>query len=165
MSASSARQVHRLTPLTKPGRQSAIAGIVSALAVRSQAELGALLRERGIAVTQATLSRDLEELGAAKAQGRYVLTAEPGPWPAADAPGRLARLAEELLLGADRVANQIVVRTPPGGAQLLASAIDRGDLPGVVGTVAGDDTVLVICRDERSAATATSALLALAEGQ
>jgi transcriptional regulator of arginine metabolism len=56
------------------------------------------------------------------------------------------------------------LRTPPGGAQLLASAVDRGTLSGVVGTVAGDDTVLVICRDERAARATASALLALAEG-
>jgi transcriptional regulator of arginine metabolism len=157
--------VHRLAPHTKVARQTAIADIVGGLAVRSQAELGERLAGRGIQVTQATLSRDLEELGATKAHGRYVLTAEPGPWPAADAPGRLARLAEELLVGAERAQHTVVVRTPPGGAQLLASAIDRGTLAGVVGTVAGDDTVLIVCRDDRAARETTSALLALAEGQ
>ncbi len=156
--------LRRLTPLTKAARQAAIADLVGGQPVRSQAELGGLLADRGVQVTQATLSRDLEELGAGKSHGRYVLAAQPGPWPAADAPGRLARVAEELLVGAERAANMVVLRTPPGGAQLLASAVDRGTLDGVVGTVAGDDTVLVVCHDERSARAATSALLALAEG-
>jgi transcriptional regulator of arginine metabolism len=156
--------VRRLAPHTKVARQTAIGEIVADRAVRSQAELGELLAARGIQVTQATLSRDLEELSATKARGRYVLAVEPGPWPAADAPGRLARLAEELLVGAERASTMVVLRTPPGAAQLLASAIDRGTLAGVVGTVAGDDTVLVICRDERAARATASALLALAEG-
>ncbi len=157
--------LRRLAPHTKAARQTAIGEIVGADPVRSQAELGERLAARGIQVTQATLSRDLEELGATKAHGRYVLGAEPGPWPAADAPGRLARLAEELLVGAERAATMVVLRTPPGAAQLLASAVDRGTLAGVVGTVAGDDTVLVVCRDERAARTTTTELLALAEGQ
>jgi transcriptional regulator of arginine metabolism len=155
---------HRLAPTTKAARQSAIAELVAGQPVRSQAELGSLLADRGMQVTQATLSRDLEELGAGKAHGRYVLSTAPGPWPAADAPGRLARVAEELLVTAELAANLVVLRTPPGGAQLLASAVDRGTLSGVVGTVAGDDTVLVICRDERAARATASALLALAEG-
>ncbi len=162
----------RLAPLTKAARQAAVTDIVNTESVRSQAELGGLLAARGIQVTQATLSRDLEELGATKAHGRYVITAEPGPFPAADAPQRLARVAEELLLGADQAQNLVVLRTPPGGAQLLASAVDRSALRAsgdtasdqVVGTVAGDDTVLVICRDDAAARSLARRLLRLAEG-
>jgi transcriptional regulator of arginine metabolism len=166
--------VTRLAPLTRAARHAAITEIVSAADVRSQADLAVLLAERGVQVTQATLSRDLDELGATKAHGRYLITAEPGPWPAADTPGRLARLAEELLLGAEPAQNLVVLRTPPGGAQLLASGIDRGSLDvdstargapvHVVGTVAGDDTVLVVCRDATAAHSLARRLLQLAEG-
>ena len=158
------RQVTRLAPLTKAARHAAITELVATTDVRSQADLAALLADRGVQVTQATLSRDLDELGATKAHGRYVITAEPGPWPAADTPGRLARLAEELLLGAEPAQNLVVLRTPPGGAQLLASAVDRGTVHDVVGTVAGDDTVLVICRDDAAARSLARRLLQLAEG-
>jgi transcriptional regulator of arginine metabolism len=166
--------VARLAPLTKAARHAAITDLVTAADVRSQADLAGLLADRGVQVTQATLSRDLDELGATKAHGRYVITAEPGPWPAADTPGRLARLAEELLLGAEPAQNLVVLRTPPGGAQLLASAVDRGSYGtsrtasgaahNAVGTVAGDDTVLVICRDAAAARSFARQLLRLAEG-
>lgn len=173
--AGAAVKLARLAPLTKPARLAAVTEIVNGESVRSQAELGTRLAARGVQVTQATLSRDLEELGATKAHGRYVITTEPGPFAAADAPGRLARVAEELLLGAEQAQNLVVLRTPPGGAQLLASAIDRGtrstgrtasgdSLEKVVGTVAGDDTVLVICSDEASGRSVARRLLALAEG-
>lgn len=164
MSVRVKHSVSRLTPLTKAARHAAIADLVASAVVRSQADLAGLLAERGVQVTQATLSRDLDELGATKAHGRYVITAEPGPWPAADTPARLARLAEELLLGAEPAQNLVVLRTPPGGAQLLASAVDRGTVHDAVGTVAGDDTVLVICRDAAAARSLARQLLQLAEG-
>ena len=170
-SAPVTRSVARLAPLTKAARLAAVTEIVGAHDVRSQAELGALLARRGVQVTQATLSRDLEELGASKSHGRYVITAEPGPYAAADAPGRLARVAEELHVGAQQAQNLVVQRTEPRGAQLLASAVDRGSLhlgrstrEPVVGTVAGDDTVLVVCADEAAARSVARHLLTLAEG-
>jgi len=141
-------------------------------AVASQGQLLDLLGEDGINVTQATLSRDLVELGAVKVrQGRglvYAVPAEGGdttPRPAqhpAHFSGRLARLCEELLVNARAVGNQVVLRTPPGAAQYLASAIDRSDSPDVLGTIAGDDTILVIATDPDGGPDVAARLLALA---
>jgi transcriptional regulator of arginine metabolism len=160
--------VRRLAPVTKAARQAKIAALLADSPVRSQTELVALLAADGLQVTQATLSRDLEELGASKAHGRYVLAAEPAPWPAADDETRLGRLAQELLLSAEAAANLLVLRTPPGGAHLLASTLDRtaaADVNAtVVGTVAGDDTILLVCRDDRGARALGARLLRLAEG-
>ncbi len=161
----------RLAPVTKAARLSKVAELLVARAVRTQDELAGLLAAAGMPVTQATLSRDLEELGATKAHGRYVLAGEPAPWPAADDETRLGRLAQELLLSAEAAANLLVLRTPPGGAHLLASSLDRIAASSgsalnatVVGTVAGDDTILLVCRDDRGARTLATRLLRLAEG-
>ncbi len=105
-------------------------------------------------VTQATLSRDLEELGAVKVRGGdgpavYVIP-EDGHRPlreAEAAPARLIRLLRELLNGVDSSGNIAVLRTPPGAAQYLASALDRAGLSEIVGTIAGDDTILVVARE------------------
>lgn len=141
--------------LTKAGRQARIAALLHAVPVRSQTELGRLLADEGVAVTQATLSRDLEEMGAVKVRRAGIGTvysvpsAPPGPVLRAltdDGDGRISRLAAELLVSIESSANLVVARTPPGGAHLLASAIDRADLSEVLGTVAGDDTVLVVTR-------------------
>lgn len=160
--------VTRLAPLTKAARQARVAELIAGHPVRSQADLVRLLAAEGVQVTQATLSRDLEELGATKAHGRYVVPTEPAPWPAADADTRLARLAEELLLAAEPAQNLLVLRTPPGGAHLLASALDRTAQPWVTGTVAGtiagDDTVLLVCRGSAGAEQLSARLLRLAEG-
>jgi transcriptional regulator of arginine metabolism len=142
-------------PLTKAARHARISSIVRARPVHSQSELARLLAEDGVIVTQATLSRDLEELGAVKVRSTdgtpaaYVVP-EDGARPlrpAEAAPVRLVRLLEELLTGADASGNLAVLRTPPGAAQFLASALDRSGLPQVIGTIAGDDTILAICRD------------------
>lgn len=143
--------------LTKAGRQTRIAALLASTAVRSQTELGRLLADEGVEVTQATLSRDLEEIGAVKVRRNgigtvYAVPETEFPGPALRAlsePGeaRFSRLAAELLVSVEASANLAVARTPPGGAHLLASAIDRAALPEVLGTVAGDDTVLVVTRD------------------
>ena len=117
-----------------------------------------LLAERGVHVTQATLSRDLVELDAIKVRAPsgslvYAVPGEGGdrrptaPGETAAAVGRLARLCGELLVSADASANLVVLRTPPGAAQFLASAFDKAEFPDVLGTIAGDDTVLVIGRE------------------
>jgi transcriptional regulator of arginine metabolism len=128
--------------------------------VHSQTELAELLSGEGIQVTQATLSRDLEELGAVKVSGAYLIP-EDGNRPlrsAEQAPARLVRLLRELLTGVDASGNLVVLRTPPGAAQFLASALDRSGLPDVVGTIAGDDTILVVAREPgASAGTALAA--------
>jgi len=136
-------------PATKAARHERIALLIRGLMVRSQTELADLLADEGILVTQATLSRDLEELRAVKVRGAYLIPedGERALRPAEEAPTRLIRLLRELLTGVDCSGNLVVLRTPPGAAQFLASAIDRTGLPDIVGTIAGDDTILVVARD------------------
>ena len=145
------------TPLTKAARHARIVEILVRQPVRSQGELARILAEDGVHATQATLSRDLEELGAVKLRGpdggapAYVVPDDGTPPPirpiAEPTPPRLARLLAELLVATDASGNLAVLRTPPGGAHFLASALDRAGQPDVVGTIAGDDTVLVVARD------------------
>lgn len=149
----------------RAGRQARIVAILSTAEVRSQSELAARLAAEGIEVTQATLSRDLEELGAIKLRGAdggvgvYVVPEDGSPVRGvAGGTGRLSRLLGELLVSTDASANLAVLRTPPGGAHYLASAIDRAALPYVVGTIAGDDTVFVVAREPMSGADLASAL-------
>ena len=142
------------SPLTRTARHARIVELIRERAIRSQTELADLLAADGVQVTQATLSRDLEELGAVKVRGgdgrAVYLIPEDGHRPLRDAetaPARLVRLLRELLTGVDASGNITVLRTPPGAAQYLASALDRAGLSEVVGTIAGDDTVLVVARD------------------
>ena len=160
------------TPLTKTARHARIADILAREQVRSQEELAELLeRYAGVHVTQATLSRDLDELGIVRLRSGgslvYALPEEPGgpgshpggpgPHPggaSARAAGsesphdaRLGRYLGELMTSAEASANLVVLRTPAGAAQFLASVIDHAAMPSVLGTVAGDDTVLMIARD------------------
>lgn len=160
-------------PLTKAARQSAIVAILESQAITSQGQLGQLLSDTGVQVTQATLSRDLEELGAVKvrrSQGA-VYELSPEGQPRAGTPqavdARLGRLLEELCVSAEPTGPFVVVRTPPGGAHFLAAAIDRAGLPEIAGTVAGDDTVFLITRTPATAdaTNLSERLLALAEGR
>ena len=142
---------------SKAARHARIVTILNSRRVGSQAELAAALDDEGFEVTQATLSRDLEELGAVKLRTpdgglpSYVVPEDGAPLTsriAKDAPPqRLARLIDELLVSAEASANLVVLRTPPGAAHFLASAVDRAGLPDVLGTIAGDDTILVVARD------------------
>lgn len=140
-------------PSTKAARHGRITDLLRAGAIRSQTELLATLASSGISVTQATLSRDLEELGAVKLRGVdggapiYLIPEDGGPRPMAGGTSRLARLLGELLVSHDGAGNLAVLRTPPGAAQFLASAIDRAGLDEVIGTIAGDDTILVVARE------------------
>jgi transcriptional regulator of arginine metabolism len=141
--------------VTRVARQARIVELVSTMAIRSQTELAKILGAEGVDVTQATLSRDLDELGAVKLRGAdagapvYVIPEDGSPVRGMQGgTSRLARLLGELLVSADYSANLTVLRTPPGAAQFLASAIDRAALHEVVGTIAGDDTVLVIAREQ-----------------
>jgi transcriptional regulator of arginine metabolism len=150
---------------TRAGRQDRIVSILSSSPVRSQSELAALLADEGIDVTQATLSRDLEELGAVKLRGAdggvgvYVVPEDGSPVRGVSGgTARLSRLMGELLVSVDSSANIAVLRTPPGGANYLASAIDRAALPYVVGTIAGDDTVFVAAREPMTGAELAAAL-------
>jgi transcriptional regulator of arginine metabolism len=190
-----------MNPVTKTARQARIAAILTREQVRSQEELAELLeRYASLHVTQATLSRDLDELGVVRLRAAggglvYALPEEPGGPGSRPGPGgtggprgewgggqppprgvggdespqeqggsggdrsprgdraesassaRLVRYLGELLTSAEASANLVVLRTPAGAAQFLASVIDHAALPSILGTVAGDDTVLVITRD------------------
>jgi transcriptional regulator of arginine metabolism len=184
-------------PLTKTARQARIAAILAREQVRSQEELADLLeRYASVHVTQATLSRDLDELGVVRLRAAggalvYALPEEPGgpgsrpggtlfpshahpdliepepdqgerrqePAP----PTRLTRYLGELLTSAEASANLVVLRTPAGAAQFLASVIDHAALPSILGTVAGDDTVLVIARDPAGGDALAAEFLRLAQ--
>ncbi|HEX3752061.1 MAG TPA: arginine repressor [Streptosporangiaceae bacterium] len=165
-------------PGTKASRQAWVAATLDDRPVRSQEELARLLAERGMPVTQATLSRDLEEIGAVRVRAPdgslvYALPEEPGG--PGSRPGgvgggtepasghRLSRTASELLISAEASANMVVLRTPAGAAQFLASVLDHVAWPSILGTVAGDDTVLVIARDPAGGDALAAQLLALAE--
>jgi len=138
----------------KAFRQAAILEIVGRERVRSQEHLRARLRTRGLDATQATLSRDIKELGLVKRarDGAYQRPAVEASAGSSDGAASLKRAVSEYLRGIDRVAQLVVLRTDPGQAQPLAVAIDRAGDAAVVGTIAGDDTILVIARSDRRAA-------------
>ncbi len=160
-------------PATKVARHQRIIELVRREPVSSQAQLSSLLATDGIVVTQATLSRDLDELGASKVTTHdgpavYAVPAD-GAASASSADesstARLARIAEELVVRVDHSANIVVVRTPPGAAQFFASAVDHTLRSTVIGTVAGDDTVLLVTRDPDGGASVADELLALVENR
>jgi transcriptional regulator of arginine metabolism len=161
---------------SRTARHRRIVELLETRRVRSQAELVRLLAGDGVAVTQTTLSRDLDELGAVKIRDGegdlvYAVPAEGGdPTPRlapanGEGTGRLNRLAAELLVSADASGNLVVLRTPPGAAQFLASAVDRAGLPDVIGTIAGDDTVLMIARAPDGGAALAERMLGLARSE
>ena len=136
----------------KTRRQALLLELVDREVLRSQEQLRRRLHQRGFDATQATISRDIKDLGLVKRAGDGAYQ-QPGvdatnPETALAA---LARAADEFLRRVDRVQYLVVVRTGVGQAQPLALAIDRAQLPEVVGTIAGDDTILVIARDGRRA--------------
>jgi transcriptional regulator of arginine metabolism len=149
----------------KPRRQSAIRDIVEHEPIRSQEQLRQRLSARGFAVTQATLSRDIKEIGLMKraSDGAYQPAGVEAPVASA-ALATLARALGEYLAGAERVQQLVVLRTGPGQAQLLALVLDRARLPGLVGTIAGDDTILVVARDARKARALVRKLEELSTG-
>jgi transcriptional regulator of arginine metabolism len=132
--------------MTKQARHDAIRDLVHTRRVASQEQLRELLETRGFDVTQATLSRDIRELRLSKAHdsegGHYTL-----PSDAYDQSPALGRLLPALFIGAEGTGNLLVVKTMIGGAQAVAEAIDSEEWPEVLGTLAGDNTVLMILRD------------------
>jgi transcriptional regulator of arginine metabolism len=136
--------------MTKVQRQHRIAQLLETTPVTSQAHLVGLLKAEGITATQATVSRDLVELGAVKVRsaGGTRTLALPGAPSAPTAPEHLRRVLSEWVVEVLNAGPVVVVKTPPGCAHVVASALDRGVLPATLGTVAGDDTILVVC-DER----------------
>jgi len=154
---------------TRAARQARITALVSTREVRSHTELAALLAAEGIEVSTATLSRDLEELGAVKLRaadggaGVYVVPEDGSPVRGVSGgTDRLSRLLGELLVSTDHSGNIAVLRTPPGAAHYLASALDRASLPEVVGTIAGDDTIAVIAREPMTGAELAAKIESLA---
>ncbi|GAA4888500.1 arginine repressor [Saccharopolyspora cebuensis] len=155
---------------SRAARQARIVELVTTSTIRSQTELVKLLAADGVEVTQATLSRDLDELGAVKLRGAdggaavYVIPEDGSPVRGVQGgTSRLSRLLAELLVGADGAGNLTVLRTPPGAAQFLASAIDRSALVEVVGSIAGDDTVMVIAREPLTGQDLANRFRAMAE--
>ncbi len=150
-------------------RQSAILDLVTQESVCSQDELCRRLRARGFHATQATISRDVKELRLVKraADGAYQRPGVPPGGRGDESRGvenGVRRAVGEYLRRLDQVQQLLVLRTDPGQAQSLAIAIDRADLPEVVGTVAGDDTILVITRHARAGREVTRLLEGWARG-
>ncbi len=134
-------------------RHNAIRELVTSSLVANQDELRRKLHRRGFEVTQATLSRDIHELRLSKGPSGYSLPGGNGVSAAIedDGPPSIEEMIESFGLRIRRAMNQVVVATVMGGAQPVAAALDHEGWPDVVGTVAGDDTVLVICPDPRHA--------------
>jgi transcriptional regulator of arginine metabolism len=136
---------------TKSERQHRIAQLLSRYEIASQAQLVELLADAGIAATQATVSRDLDDLGAVKVRvpGGETVYAIPDYEPERIAPGdHLRRMLHEWVVEVQHSANLVVLRTPPGCAHVVASALDRSGLAGLIGTVAGDDTLMCVASEK-----------------
>ena len=153
-------------------RHNAIRDLLTSSLVTNQDELRRKLRRRGFAVTQATLSRDIHELRLSKGPGGYSLPNGNGNGHGAsaataeiddDTPPTVAEVMESFGLRVRQAMNQIVIGSVMGGAQPIAASLDYEEWPEVVGTIAGDDTVLVICPDQRKAAEVESRLRAMLE--
>jgi len=148
-------------------RRAKVISFVQAGLVHSQSDLVGLLAKAGYDVTQATASRDLEDIGALRGRGRDGSAIYQLPTDEAQSHSRVISLPSELILSVESSGNLAVVRTPPGGAQLLASALDgartHGQLVSVIGTIAGDDTVLVISKKSAGGAALAKELQKIAE--
>ena len=141
-------------PITRTVRQALILELLEQNLVSSQMQLSELLKNKGVEITQGTLSRDLDELGAKKIRpdsGRafYAVgnTEETIAPTIVGTREKLRKMLDDLLVSSDHSGNIAVLRTPPGAAAFLASFIDRVSMDEVVGTIAGDDTVFVLARD------------------
>ncbi len=151
--------------LAKPQRQHRVARIIEQHAVTSQAQVVDLLAADGVVATQATVSRDLEELGAVKVRtssGESVY-AIPDNSRSPRVPGeQLRRVMGEWVVEVSHSLNLVVLRTPPGSAHVVGSAIDRAGMTGVLGTVAGDDTLLLVVSERVGGERVARQLSALA---
>jgi transcriptional regulator of arginine metabolism len=167
---------HHQVPQTRAARHRRIVELLTRQPVRSQSQLAKLLADDGLTVTQATLSRDLDELGAVKIRNNdgaliYAVPGEGGdrtpraPMGESATEARMARLAGELLVSATPSANLVVLRTPPGAAQFLASAIDAAEVEEIIGTIAGDDTVVLVSRSPDGGDALATHLMQLAQAK
>lgn len=149
----------------KTQRQHRIAKLLEGSAVTSQGQLVELLEGEGIRATQATVSRDLEELGAVKVRvpgGELVYAIPELPKDQVAPEDHLRRVMSEWVVDVEPSANLVVLRTPPGSAHVVASALDRAGLPDVLGTVAGDDTMIVVVAEQAGGAAVAQRLAGLA---
>ena len=135
----------RNSPAGKGQRQQAILELVSRGRAHTQHDIANALSRRGVRVTQATISRDIHELGLVRAGAGYRST---------------AALVRELVLSIEVVQPLAVIRTPPGTANLVARRIDEASLPGIAGTVAGDDTIIAVLRERNAVRSLKELLLA-----
>jgi transcriptional regulator of arginine metabolism len=146
--------------LTRQRRRELLRELVARYAVGSQSELVALLTDHGVEATQATVSRDLDDLGIAKLRGADGRVAYALP-----EPGGLAQRLRQFVLSIDASGNLAVLRTPPGGAATVASAIDGAAVAGVLATVQGDDTIIVVAEEGTSGRAVADRLLAVKENR
>jgi len=151
--------------LAKTQRQHRVGRILEHHAVTSQAQLVELLAADGVAATQATVSRDLEELGAIKVraaggEGVYAVPELPRNQIAPE--NHLRRVLGDWVVEVAHSANLVVLRTPPGSAHVVGSAIDRAGLEEIIGTVAGDDTLIVVAAEQVGGAEVARLLSSLA---
>jgi transcriptional regulator of arginine metabolism len=154
-----------MVTLGKPQRQHRILRVLEDQPVSSQEQLVQLLEAEGIVATQATVSRDLDELGAVKVRipgGSMAYAIPDGSRERAPTGDHLKRLLGEFVVEVSFSGNLVVLRTPPGSAHVVASAIDRSSMPDTLGTVAGDDTVLVVCTEAVGGSEVAARLAALA---
>lgn len=141
---------------TTAARRRALRHLIVHNAITSQADLVGRLSASGHVVTQATVSRDLAAIGAAKDHAdRYVLGEKIS---SGEAMATLARLVDEFVESIRVGGNLVVLRTPPGAAQVVAAAVDSAGLVGVIGTVAGDDTIFVATESAKAAKTVVATL-------
>jgi transcriptional regulator of arginine metabolism len=151
--------------LAKPQRQHRVARLLSDHAVTSQSQVVDLLAAEGVAATQATVSRDLEDLGAIKVRGPggetvYAIPELPTEQRAPE--DHVRRVFSEWVVEVAHSGNLVVLRTPPGSAHVVASALDRSGQAGVVGTVAGDDTLIVVVAEDTTGAAMARRLAEMA---
>ena len=146
-------------------RRAKAISLIQSGVVSSQSDLVKLLKKAGYAVTQATASRDLEEIGAVKARDKNGETVYQIRESADDAIVRSAPVPSKLILSVDHSANLAVIHTPPGAAQFLASSLDHAGLTGVIGTIAGDDTIILVSKKATGGAHLAKELLAYAQGE
>jgi transcriptional regulator of arginine metabolism len=145
---------HAMTDL-KERRQRALADLIRSRALASQEELADRLAAEGFEVTQATISRDLEQIGAMKVrrnrQSSYALADEVRGELRAGPDPRLAAVFRDWVRSVEPAANLVVIRTPPGSAHLVGVVLDQSELPEIAGTICGDDTIFIACRGSAEA--------------
>src|ERR1700730_5668362 len=154
-----------MATLGKPQRQHRIGRLLEEQPTSSQAQIVELLAADGVVATQATVSRDLEELGAVKVRipgGTMAYALPENAREPATSDDHLRRVMGEFVVEVSYSANIVVLRTPPGSAHVIGSAIDRAGPPDVLGTIAGDDTLLLICSEQVGGAPVAAQVAALA---